>query len=317
MNDADRRVLTLLVTGGLILAFALVDYGTPQIMVDFPEKQMLTAFAVGACIAQVTLIAAWAVFAPGNLVVRLPWALLLGLTMWYTLAWSDKRAWNYGYAEDVTELGVNLLAGVVALQIPLWIMKWAFRYRMLAPGEPVIPTASERFQFQVKHMLIGTLILAIALSPLRRILPEEGFGRIRTNLSEMFVLVGAAIVASLLATLPCLWGGFVSTHRVTPLALGWLVYCLLVTGVEFQVLCTSLGVPSSRDTGRVFVMAYLINASQGAIVFAVMRCYRALGYRLLRVPRELPPLPECPPEDQKLAWIEPVEVDEPADRGDR
>ncbi len=194
------------------------------------------------------------------------------------------------YVQSITELGINLLLGVTVLQAPLWLAKRAARYRMLAPGELVMPTTSERLQFQLKHLLIGTLVFAIALSPLRAVLPKDGLEHLPLEW-RMFVLAGAAIVVNLLATLPCLWGGFVSNARLVPLGIAWLIYTLVVTGAEFAALCVALSSPP--NPWETFWLVYLVNASQGAIVFAVMRCYRALGYRLLRVPRTLPPpLPE-------------------------
>jgi hypothetical protein len=256
----------------------------------------------------VTLISAWAVFAPGNIVVRLPWSLLLGLMMWYILAWSQRQVSRYAYAQSVAELGINILLGVTVLQVPLWIAKRALRYRLLAPGEAILPTSSERFQFQLKHMLIGTFIFAIALSPLRAVLPQEGLGNFELGRREweMFVLVGAAICVNLIATLPCLWGGFVSRARLVPLGLAWLIYTLIVTGLEFWGLCAVLRAPP--EPWKVFWVIYVVNATQGAVVFGVMRCYRALGYRLLRAPRTLPPpLPE---------WLAAADVDAVNETGD-
>ena len=304
MAQTTNRGPTLLVTAGILLAFAGLDYATPQLMYSHrgPDNEWPVAVAIGACIAQVTLIAAWAVFAPGNLVVRLPWSLLLGLMMWYVLTASMLRAQGNSYVygghsyeeRAIAELGVNLFLGVTALQLPLWIAKRAFRYRMLAPGEIAAPTATERFQFEIKHLLIGTLLLALALSPLRIVIPSSILQHVNFE-REMFVVIGAAIAANLLGTLPCLWGGFVSTIKLVLLGVGWLLYTLLVTGLEVGALCAVLRTPP--DLGRVFAVVYLVNVTQGAAVFGVMRCYRALGYRLVRVPRNVPS-----PEELRETW---------------
>jgi len=98
MPVAKKQELTLMVTAGILLAFTAADYATPQIMYSSrggPDSEWLFAIALGICIAQVTLISAWAVFAPGNIVVRLPWSLLLGLMMWYVLAFSMQQADSY------------------------------------------------------------------------------------------------------------------------------------------------------------------------------------------------------------------------------
>ena len=178
-------------------------------------------------------------FAPGNIVVRLPWSLLLGLMMWYVLGWSVRQTSPNFYTQSVTELGINMLTGVTVLQVPLWIAKRAFRYRMIAPGEDPLPTAAERMQFQISHMLIGTLIFAIALSPLRAVLPKEGLEHFRLDW-RMFVLVGVAIVAqsSGHSTMPV--GRVCSNVKVVPLGIAWLLYCLVVTGLEFAAALRGL-----------------------------------------------------------------------------
>ena len=288
MAETKNRVLTLLLTAGILLGFAVADYVLPQIMHagrhdDFTD--WFIAIGLGVCVAQVMLISAWAVFAPGNFVVRLPWSLLLGLMMWYILAISQREAAFYSYAQNLVQLGINILVGVTVLQIPLWIAKRALRYRMLSPGEAIVPTASERMQFEVKHLLIATFLLAIALSPLRLILPAEPLTHFRYEW-EMFALVGAGISVNLVATLPCFWGGFVSSSRVIVLVPCWLAYSLVVTGVEFAGLCMALSYPP--DAIKTYFLVYVVNVTQGGVVFGVMYCYRALGYRLLRVPREMP-----------------------------
>ncbi len=290
MPEAKNRLLRFWVTAGILLAFVGIDYATPQVLYAHrgPDSQWPIALVLGACIAQVTLIAVWAVFAPGNIVVRLPWSLLLGLVMWYVLTISSRSVQTYysPYQESgIAELGINLLLGITALQVPLWIAKRTFRYRMLAPGETAAPTTTERFQFQIKHMLIGTLVLALALSPLRIVIPGSILQHLRLEW-QMFFAVGVVIVANLLTTLPCLWGGFVSNAKLIPLGFGWLFYCLFITGLEIEMIfAVERGGP---NWGEAFGLTYLVNVTQGALVFGVMRGYRALGYRMVRAPRHMP-----------------------------
>ena len=279
MPPPKNRELTLLVTVGILAAFAGVDYAAP--FVGHDNNGWLVALAFGACIAQVTLIAAWAVLAPGNIVVRLPWSLLLGLTMWYVLAFGEKRAAGTRFEpRNILILGLALLLGVTVLQVPLWIAKQAFRYRMLVPGEGAEAGEKRPLQFQLKHLLIGTFLLSVALSPIRLVLPKENIGGLVPH-PELIALIPAVIVVDLVATLPCLWGGFVSEGRVWWLGLAWTVYCLVVSGIELAVLCAILGRPREDAIWQLG----LLNFTQGTVVFAVMRIYRTLGYRLQRVPR--------------------------------
>jgi hypothetical protein len=284
MPAKNYNLPPLALTAVLLLLFAYVDYETPQLMnkIRFYGVDCLVAASLGICIAQVTLIAAWAVFAPGNIVVRLPWALLLGLMMWYVLTWSEGRACPGSRVDDTINLGISILLGVVVLQLPLWIAKRALRYRMILPGEEPAPHADGRLQFQLKHMLIGTTVFAIALSPLRLILPS-GESRGYRPEWEMYVFLAVGICVNLVTTLPCLWGGFVSNAKALALCITWLVYAMLISG--FEVVTIAAIVRGPRDD---FWLYYLVNFSQGAVVFGVMRAYRALGYRLQRISGGVP-----------------------------
>jgi len=163
----------------------------------------------------------------------------------------------------------------------LWIAKRAYRYRMLVPGEVPTPAGREPVQFQLKHLIIGTFFLSVALSPIRRVLPKENVGALMPD-HELLVLIPAVIIVNLVATLPCLWGGFVSARRAWWLAIAWTGYSFGVTVVEFAILCKVLGDPHNTNT---FWLIYLMNVTQGFVVFAVMRIYRAIGYSLQRIPR--------------------------------
>jgi hypothetical protein len=218
--------------------------------------------------------------------------------MWYVLAWSEGRASPYSRVNDTINLGVCLLSGVVILQIPLWIVKPAFRYRVTRRGDEPAPADAERVQFQLKHMLLGTTVLAIALSPIRYILPKDGLQGYRPEW-ELFVFLAIGICGNLIATLPCLWGGFVSTGRAVVWGFVWLVYGLLVTGLEFVILIAIV-----RGQGDEFLLYYIMNVTQWVVVFAVMRCYRAIGYRMLRAPRNMP----MPDRQNEAGEASPVET---------
>ena len=200
MAQGKNRELTIILTAVIVIAFAAIDIATPQILRSSVRDDFRWLFfaAVGVCIAQVTLIASWAVLAPGNIVMRLPWALLFGLGMWYSLLlgiWYCDQ-WRRLNPHDTLVLGEILLAGVTVLQIPLWIGKRALRFRMVRAGEDPTPIADERFQFNLQHLLIGTFIFAVALSPIRYVLPKEPVRDLWPD-AELLLLIPVAIVALL------------------------------------------------------------------------------------------------------------------------
>jgi hypothetical protein len=282
MVERKNRLPAIAVTTGIFAVFTVIDLATPQVNPwRSHDANWLFFLSVGACTAQLTLIASWAVFAPGNIVVRFPWTLLLGVMMWYLLVFGEHSArevWNPPNSDDVLIVGEILLLTVTVLQIPLWIAKSAFRVRIVRTEEDtkIMP---ERFQFELRDMLIGTFLFAVALSPIRYMLPDKPIKSLWPD-TELLLLILVAIIADLVATLPCLWIGFRS--RVLALMAAWAGYELIVAGIEHAILHAFDHVPLEVKFYGWFAV---LNLSQAAIVFAVARTYYALGYRLQRVPR--------------------------------
>ena len=77
MSDSVPRTVKWAVTAAVIAAFLLIDFAVPQF--DSPRNNWPLAVGLGICMGQLNLITTWAVFARGNIVVRLPWSLLLGV----------------------------------------------------------------------------------------------------------------------------------------------------------------------------------------------------------------------------------------------
>ena len=67
-------------------------------------------------------------------------------------------------------------------------------------------------------------------------------------------------------------------RKLIPLSFGWLLYCGVLTAVEFGSLCALLG-PADAGVGLFF---YIANVSQCATVFGSLLVLRALGFQLVR-----------------------------------
>ncbi len=152
---------------------------------------------------------------------------------------------------DAVTLGIILFAAVTLLQVPLWIAKHVFRWRLTHGTDDPGPWLQGPWQFNLQHLLLGTFLLAVALSPLHRVLPPEPVGHLHLA-RNLPTILAAAIVYNLLVTIPCIWGAFVSRAAVVPLAFVWLVYCGILTGVEFGALVAVLGSPGPRP-GETFL----------------------------------------------------------------
>jgi hypothetical protein len=281
----------------LICAFFVVDFFTARYFVTRnTSEQLLMALLVGLAIGQVNLIAVWTSLAPGNIVLRVSWSLLLTMAMWYglilgtrlDLRWLTGSIGPYWRAtmtrEDAIFLIAILLAGVAILQIPLWIAKKVFRWRLTRqPGDTEASLQEDR-QFNLRHLLIAMFLLAVALSPLRHILPAPDPGRFRLQ-GQMFVLLGMVILCNLVMAIPCIWWAFASTKATVGFFLGWLLYCAVLTAIEFGSLCAALGPPPRNETPKFAFVFYIINLSQCAAVLGTLWILRAIGFRMVRTPR--------------------------------
>ena len=266
--------------GIIVCAFLVADFVTPITMDPGPAWPAL--IMIGICIGQINLIATWAALAPGNVVLRLPWAFLLSVLMWYSLVLGFRATSGYLSLEDAVVLAMFLLVGVVSAQIPLWIAGRLFRWRLVSWAGAALEPSQYRLQFQLRHLMLGMLFVSIALAPGRVVLPPGDLTVLRRLGYEWFALLALLVACNLLIAVPCIWGAFARVTIIIPLALGWLVYCAVTTAIEFNILVSILG---PRNTpGEMPYLMYVLNASQCATVFGTLLVLRALGFRLLRVP---------------------------------
>ncbi len=184
-------LLPCAIAAALICVFLVVDFFTPRcFLVRGTSEQLLMALLLGLAIGQVNLIAVWTSLAPGNIVLRVSWSLLLTMAMWYSLILGSRLDLRWLAAlngpswrprmtrEDAIFLIAILLAGVAILQIPLWVAKKVFRWRLTRqPGDTEASRQEDR-QFNLQHLLIAMFLLAVALSPLRHVLPAPDPGDI-------------------------------------------------------------------------------------------------------------------------------------------
>ncbi len=283
MENPSANAPRLSVIGLVVCTYLAVDYVTPSALDGKNEFAMMVL--MGICVGQINLIAIWSALAPGNIVVRLPWSMLLGVLMWYALVLGFRGESRHFSLSEATLLGIVLLSGLAVLQIPLWIAARVFRWRLVTWDAPAIQTEQARSQFYLRHIMFGMVFLSLALAPARVVLPE---GEI-TNLNmdgELFVLLTAMVICNIVVTIPCIWGAFLRWTVVAPIAVGWLVYCAILTGMEFLVLCAFLGSPGDDE---VPFLIYLMNITQCATVFGTLLILRGLGFELVRAPSSASP----------------------------
>ncbi|MEN6338154.1 MAG: hypothetical protein ABFE01_28185, partial [Phycisphaerales bacterium] len=273
------RAFVWAVCGILFAAFLAVDYATPQVLGPRGNESVFVIL-LGLCISQINLIAVWAALAPGNIVLRLSWSSLLTLMMWYALLAGSMGTTHEFNLCDALVLGASLLTGVLILQVPLWVAKKWFRWRLSRGAEDAGQFALEDRQFSLQHLLLAMLLWAIALSPLRAVLPAGAAVPSYVD-SHLRVLTPARIVSNLLITIPCIWWAFQPTARLWRLTVGWLFYTVVLTVVEVAIVLAIRGLPANRLAEGIGV-SLILNVTQCLAVFGVLRIFRAMGYRMVR-----------------------------------
>jgi hypothetical protein len=193
------------------------------------------------------------------------------------LVGENRRGFELHVLPLLLDMAVPLVVGSLLLAVPLWLARLTLHVRILTPGETPGPVARQRFQFQVKDLLIATLILAMAMSPIQIILPMDDAHALYQFRKPFTVTV---LSLDLLLTLPSAWAAFRRSWYAAALA----GYCVITSPVRFAVLSSSEGGVPGAGTGiDSFWILCFEDLVKCAVVYGVMRVYYWLGFRLWHV----------------------------------
>ena len=117
-------------------------------------------------------------------------AMSYGLILGVEVAYRSRLTYSYMTQSDAILLIVTLLASVAVLQIPLWIARKVFRWRLTRRPDDIEASLQEDRQFHLQHLMMATVFVALALSPLHRVLPAEP-GKFRFE-GEMLLVLPAS-----------------------------------------------------------------------------------------------------------------------------
>jgi hypothetical protein len=273
----------LLALAALIVVFLIADVILTSALdasaSDFIESAVMS-ISLGLCIAHINLISIWAALAPGRLMVRLPWALLLTVIMWAAICLEFNRR---NVPVDVHyKAGLILLCAQLAAQSPLWIGAKFWGWRLASRHQRKIGVEATDAQFNIQHMMLGTLILAIVLALFRLVIAGKpvDWSLVRLDPEILVILVGAT-TTNLLIVVPCIWLAFLPHARIRLALVRWSVVVMLISIFEDIVICTLVGAPLSGIA--IFLVTATINLTQCAIVVLTLLKLRRSGFRLVRV----------------------------------
>jgi hypothetical protein len=297
----SRAFITVAV---LILAHLAIAAITPAFMHHLGPGDLWPYLFMGVCASQVNLVAMWAVFAPGPIAWRWPWAGLLGIGMWVTLVvsnrvvfWLDNRD---GFPRsDALLLGGVLFGGMLVAQIPLWIIRQFLAYRLYPPGDQQVDDR----QFNLRQLLIGIALCSVGLGLLRVVLPPQEERWYGPSPGEITFILTVIATVNLLMTLPCMWLALTCRRGMFVwLAMVFVGYAFVVSLLELIVLHTVQG-RSPPDTEE-FRGIWLFNTSQGLSIALTLVVLRTAGFRW-----------EVRRESDKLDGIPAGQTEDPATDG--
>jgi len=253
-------------------------YGIPgTFFTAFPS-----GFVLGVFIGQLNLISIWAAISRGNLIVRLPWALLLVALMCSSFWAGGEMAEDaYGHSiylqNQLLRTSIMLAAGCILTQIPLWIASRLGGWELARPS-----SSTNDGQFELKQLFLGTTLLAFTLG-LARLFFDHDESRFSIahiyELANIFFFAGA--LCNLILVTPCVWAAF--RLRFT-MARFWIAFAVafIVSMIQYGGICMIIGGPG-RDHVKWGIIFVAVNFGQMVVVYSCLSLLRSVGgFRLWR-----------------------------------
>ncbi|WP_345681795.1 hypothetical protein [Novipirellula caenicola] len=278
-----RRPGLFLLVGLCSIGFFVADVATATCLRE-PIPGMLV---LGIVTAQLTVICVWGTLVRGTFWIRLPWTLLLLVVSWCGLAWGITLEKGNTNPDALLGTAVTWMFGFITSFVPLKIAALCFRWQIIHDTD-ASPNAGRNFNYAIRDIMIGTLLLAMTMGIGRGMLTGEDINFTRALYAsglhepELLFVISLYGVVSLLVKLPCIWISLgEKAEKIPSRIVVWVVYCFLLTIFEIGMLVTVLGNPGS-DSGVIFTGMILSHQLMGAIMLAVCCTLRGLGYRLER-----------------------------------
>ncbi len=265
------------------VVLATVNFSIAPLMGEFGPRDwmaILVYISFGLIAAEGGLIAICGVLGTGHPLVRLPTSAAIGfwLYSYWAAGYAMSFVWSqsyYGVDRCLKQISVGLLclpAGYLAVQLPLWIVRLGFAWRI----ERIDPAhVAVHRPLSIRDMMVATGLVGIALAGARAasgIADEQesvfwaGFGIISASLAGI----------SLISTLPAV----VATLRVRKPAIGTaVIFVYAITAVVITIVIiswfTAQRVRSWETVGFILVATSLAAGLTTPLLIA-----RRLGYRL-------------------------------------
>lgn len=249
----------------LLVGFVISDLMIATVLeIDGDE---LCGSALGVAFSQITLLAVWAAWAPVSVLIRLPVGFVgAALVSLSTLLCIGRDA------EGVV-VGAAAFLQWIAIQVPLWIIRIAFGWRLAWPNES-IEGRNVEMQFGIRQLFTWTTLVAVTVGIVRLFVTAESLEQARSGPWVLFLL---SLFGSL-AAWPVIWAAFV--RRWVPIwMLAAAACCAGICIAEYMAF--GIAVRDARtDSVFLWISSVQFITSSGCLLVV-----RFCGFRLVRISR--------------------------------
>jgi hypothetical protein len=268
----------------LVLIHVALNVVLPGVVRESHDSDLFMFLWIGACMAQVTLIAAWSVFAPLHVTRRIAWGISFATLMWSSLVLGCRLGFVWSPEPSLTRAQALFLAVAVAwgcctAVIPLVALRALARYRWRMPLHHVCSLQPAR-QFSVREMMIVATLACLLLGLTRLLLPPgewKGLDIPRDLHTALHVLT----LTQWVLAAPCLWLAYRKLPTVIVTSMLW--PCVVAWAWAFVQQGLLRGQMRHLEWSQQLFVLYALNVGHCLGMFVVVALLRSLGYRFVRV----------------------------------
>ncbi len=252
----------------VLLALLLVFDVGAALLAGTPQRDLTAiGMVIGACFAQITVLAVAASMLPGRALIRMIAGVLTTLLVCAALGLHTRNA----RSPVPLVLAATAFCQWFIYQVPLWIFRfkgWSLDWQTSAEGQQ-----GHEMQFGLKHIFIWTSVVATLLAIAR---PLTAFlaATAQATTSMDLTMFGILTLGNSVLMLPLIWGMFVRRHLWIWL-LGSMVWALVVSPIQLYVISQSLPLAGSE-----LMIFAAINISQFIVSLILLLALRFVGLRL-------------------------------------
>ena len=298
-RDVASATRSRVITWSVVVALILLSLAANFLETSLGLRETivpawLRSFARGICVGQLYLIAVWAALAPTNVVVRTSWAFFLATLMWYASLLGGRESLFISSSSKIARpqaivMIITLVTSIVLLQIPLWIARKKYHWRLVRQQDHDDATAIAESQYQIRHLLAAMLLLSAVLTPLYLVLPSSSGYEVWYFSLRLFLGKPLMLLANYILLIPCFILAYKVKSRWIPLAFAVLLpYSVVVTLAEVPAYYVISVVSDHVSFEPPSLASCLCKLAQYATVLGGLLVLRALGYRLGRARSDQP-----------------------------